>query len=282
MRALSPRFMKDLASGFLSLLLETVHLDVDLDLQIRQNYLNIYYKGNSLLKLDDCGEGRYRPFIHRKFTDGLAFQDFVDEHTLQVFLEAVPMLKVNILYKAHPSIETEYEQLIIRANNYQPHNNSEYFILDRQVVAGEAGRFDLTGFYWSRVGRRRGQVVPLCLMEVKYALNPDIQHIDQQVERYFDSLDPVRFALQAECILQQKLELGLFKGSKAQLEAMKTLAFSREIEQFQILLILIDYNPNSKLFDKAKLARLPFAGQVRVFKTGMAMWGPLFEKVGEG
>jgi hypothetical protein len=279
MRALSPRFMQDLTTGFLSPLPDMVHLDPDLDLQIRQDYLNIYFKGNSLLRLQDCGLGRYRPNIHEKFTCGLVLQDFVDPETLRVFLDAVPLLKKNILYNAKFSIETEYEQLIIRANNYQPHNNSEYFILDRQVVGGKAGRFDLTGFFWSRNRRRKHQVVPLCLMEVKYALNRDIQHIDEQVKRYFNSIDPESFAQEAEIMLQQKLELGLFKQRKEQLEAMKTLTFFRELKNFRILLILIDYNPHSKLFDPAKLTQLDFANQVRVLKTGMAMWEQGLERV---
>ena len=61
--------------------------------------------------------------------------------------------------------------MIIRANNYEPRNNSEYYIIDRQITAGDAGRFDLTGIYWARGKRRKGQEVSLCLMEVKFALN---------------------------------------------------------------------------------------------------------------
>jgi hypothetical protein len=80
-------------------------------------------------------------------------------------------------------------------------------------------------------------------------------------------------------MLQQKLELKLFKQRKEQLEAMKTLTFFRELKDFRILLILIDYNPYSKLFDPAKLTRLDFAKQVRVFKTGMAMWEQGLEPV---
>ena len=57
MRKLSDRFLQDLKSGFLSGLMARVHQDRDLDLEIRQDYLNIYYKGNSLLKLDQVRPG---------------------------------------------------------------------------------------------------------------------------------------------------------------------------------------------------------------------------------
>ncbi len=49
MHGLSPSFMADLQSGLLLGMLQQVRADKDLDLHIRDNYLNIYYKGNSLL-----------------------------------------------------------------------------------------------------------------------------------------------------------------------------------------------------------------------------------------
>jgi hypothetical protein len=280
MRKLSPVFMRDLSKGFLNPLLNKVCLDVDLDMQIRENYINIYFKGNSLLKLDER-QGSYKLYIDRKFIDELVIPKIVDENTLKLFLDNIPKLKENILLHGRTSIETEYEQLMIRANNYQPHNNNEYFILDRQVAAGKAGRFDLTGFFWSRAKRRKAQVVPLCLMEVKYALNPDIQNVDEQIKRYFEAIcqDPQSFAEEAETILSQKLELGLFKASKEQLEAMKTLTFFRDISHFRIILVLIDYNPYSKLFDETKFAKLEYADQIRIFKTGLAMWNPILKSI---
>lgn len=272
--------MHDLTTGFLNPLLNKVRLDVDLDMQIRENYINIYYKGNSLLKLEER-HGLYKLYIDRKFIDELVIPNIVDKNTLELFLDSIPKLKENILLHGRTSIETEYEQLMIRANNYQPHNNNEYFILDRQVAAGKAGRFDLTGFFWNRAKRRKSQVVPLCLMEVKYALNRDIQNVAEQIKRYFEAIcqNPQSFAEEAETILSQKLELGLFKASKEQLEAMKTLTFFRDISHFRIILILIDYNPYSKLFNETKLAELDYANQIRVYKTGLAMWDPLLKSI---
>ena len=55
---------------------------------------------------------------------------------------------------------------------------------------------------------------------------------------------------------------------------MKTLTFSRDIAQFQFILILVDYNPNSSMLNLESLASLPlsFATQVKVFCGGFAMW----------
>lgn len=55
--------------------------------------------------------------------------------------------------------------------------------------------------------------------------------------------------------------------------AMETLSFTREIDQFQFLVILVAYNLKSKLFGRSQLAALPFAKQVRIFECGFALWG---------
>jgi hypothetical protein len=37
----------------------------------------------------------------------------------------IPLLKENIIRYGKSSLEIEYEQMIIRANNYEPRNNTE-------------------------------------------------------------------------------------------------------------------------------------------------------------
>ncbi|OGO27153.1 MAG: hypothetical protein A2Z16_15310 [Chloroflexi bacterium RBG_16_54_18] len=274
MRRLKDSFIHDLKQGFLEGLTNTVRKDIDLDLQIRDNYLNIYYKGNSLLKLEQAGEHQYRATVHPKFAGGIDFSYLIDGATARSFVDKIPMIKENILLYGKSSLEIEYEQMIVRANNYEPRNNSEYFIVDRQYVAGRAGRFDLTGFYWPRTHRRKNQVVSPCLMEVKFALNQDIQDVHEQLKRYYNAIweDSAAIAEEIGIIFKQKLELGLFNQPANRLNAMKTLRFSPDIEQFQFILIMVDYNPFSRLLQMDKLAQLSFADQIRIFSGGFAMW----------
>jgi hypothetical protein len=56
------------------------------------------------------------------------------------------------------------------------------------------------------------------------------------------------------------------------INAMKTLTFSRDINKFQFILVLVDYNENSKLLDLTSLENLPFASQIKVFHAGFGMW----------
>lgn len=274
MRQLSPAFVACLQTGFLAELVRAVREDGDLDLEIRAGYLNIYFKGNSLLKLAEVSPRRYRVEVNAKFAGDLPLPPaLTDAATTAAFVAEIPRLKQAIVRHGASSLEIEYEQLIIRANNLEPRNASEYFIVDRQYPLG-GGRFDLTGIFWDRGHRRRNQVADPCLIEVKFALNADISAVDEQLARYYAALRPAAAEVAAECesILRQKLELGLYAGPPERLEAMQTLTVAREISRFQFVLFLVDYNPYSARLDLTKIARLPFADQVRVCYGGMAMW----------
>lgn len=272
MRKLSREFLECLKTGFLSSITESVRYDPDLVMDIRDGYINIYYKGNSLLMLSETKSG-YKAQIHEKFLAGVDIAlDFTPE-TVHKFMDAIPLLKQNVVYLGKRSLEIEYEQLIIRANNDERRNNTEYFIVDRQYALKE-GRFDLTGLFWDRGHRQKGDEVPVCLMEIKFALNIDIKEVQEQLERYYEAVKPRAAAIaeEMEQLFRQKLELGLYQQAKDRLAAMKTLKFSREIENYQFIVVFVDYNPNSTLLDLSKLADLPFVDQVKVFFTGFAMW----------
>ena len=52
LRILNIAYMNELKKGILSPLLERVILDASLDLEIRANYINVYYRGGSILRLE--------------------------------------------------------------------------------------------------------------------------------------------------------------------------------------------------------------------------------------
>ena len=283
MRKLSPTFLNCLNSGFLSKITEYARHDPDLTLEIRDAYINLYYKGNSLLKLTEAGSPLYyKAEIHKKFLEGLSMPPDLSRSTVAHFIENIPHLKENISRYGQQSLELEYEQMIIRANNFEPRNNTEYFIVDRQYTVKE-GRFDLTGMYWSRGGRRRNQEVPVCFMEIKFALNKDIQALHEQLARYYEPIKnhAACIAEEMEGIFKQKLALKLYDQPSERLNAMKTLTFSRDINDFQFILILVDYNENSRLLRGAleKIKKLPFADQVRIFYSGFGMWAQNVGKI---
>jgi len=273
-RALSKTFLHCLKSDFLSEITEYVKRDHDLNLEIRDSYINIYYKGNSLLKLAEVGSlPHYKADIHRKFLENVNISLDFSERTVPEFVINIPLIKENINRHGQNSLELEYEQLIIRANNFERRNNTEYFIVDKQYKIGR-DRFDLTGIYWDTNNRQRNREVPVCLMEIKFALNTDIGEVHNQMARYYESIKgkAAIIAEEMETIFKQKLELELYDQDSNRLRAMKALKFARNIEAFEFILILVDYNQNSSLLDLQNLSNLPFANQVKVFQTGFGMW----------
>jgi len=273
MRGLSDTFLTCLKTGFLSCITDDVKRDQDLNLEIRDSYINVYYKGNSLLKLDETKSFRYKAEISPKFLEGVDIPLFFTESTIAQFIYAIPRIKQNIVKLGKRSLEIEYEQMIIRANNFEPRNNSEYFIVDRQYV-DPAGRFDLTGIFWEMRHRKRNQEVPICLMELKFALNSDIKEVHDQLSRYYAAIKPraAEIAVEMQKVFRQKLDLGLYRQSEDRLDALKTLSFSKNIEQFQFILVLVDYNQNSSMLHLTNLADLPFANQIKIYRCGFAMW----------
>lgn len=284
MRGLTSTYLNCLQSGFLSPIIECVRTDPDLNLEIRENYVNVYFKGLALLKLSQTRSPmRYRAESHEKFLKGLELPLDFTEETVHQFVSKIPLMKENMARVGKRSLELEYEQMIIRANNFEPRNNTEYFIVDRQYSV-KIGRFDLTGFYWSRKNRAKYQEVPICLMETKFALNNDIQTIDEQLARYYSWIqkNAAEFAKEVEFIFKQKLALHLYRQRIDRLLAMETLTFSKELKNFQFILMFVDYNKNSSLLQKSmeNIKNLHFADQIKVFYSGFGMWQHNVKPVG--
>ena len=111
-------------------------------------------------------------------------------------------------------------------------------------------------------------------MEIKFALNSDIKEVHKQLERYYKAIKPIAgdIAQENEVILRQKIDLGLFNQPENRLDAMKTLSISKDIDKFQFILMLVDYNPNSKQLNLDNLKNLPFSDQIKLFYSGFGMW----------
>ena len=88
MRKISNSFLDCLKAGFLSEITEFVKADHDLNLEIRDGYINIYFKGNSLLKLTGTrSPDQYRAKVHKKFLVGLEAPVVFTESTTPEFVD---------------------------------------------------------------------------------------------------------------------------------------------------------------------------------------------------
>lgn len=277
-RGLNESLLELFKNGHLNTLIQCVRADKDLDFQIRENYINIYYKGHSLVKLSENLK------IESAFIKNTQAPLYLNnEEDTKKFIATMPVIKEEIrswrVENNKENLEGEYEQLLIRANNLEEKTASEYYMIDRQYqTEKEMGmnRFDLTGFYWNNKSPRSNKVVPLSFIEVKFGLNNDIQNLHEQLERYYNYVKNHTNELVEEyqVIFAQKLKLNLMNQNEDKLRALSEVKFSNNIDDFRFVIVLVDYNPRGKLVERAKigLKKLSFADQIRIYYTGFALW----------
>jgi hypothetical protein len=143
-RRLNNEFKEALQRGILFPLLELVRKDRDLLLEIRDRYIDIYFKGNRLIEISQSPG--YGVKTHEKFATGASLGPINTVEDAKKLVKELSNIKQRIaIHKPHAS-EIEIEHLLIRLNNREPNVNSEYFAIDRQGYYGHKPlRFDVFG-----------------------------------------------------------------------------------------------------------------------------------------
>jgi hypothetical protein len=178
-RKLTPEFMTALLNGVLLPLLNRIKEDQTLMLAIRKNYINIYYRGGNLCKVSRNGDGAvYTAYFDKKYNKKpkdlpVRFPFSLNNcEQVSALLEAIPELKYrmdNFLTK-HGKSEREFQQLVVRENNYSPiAGKTHYFIVDIEIAGILPGaRYDMLAVRWlSHERNLPGALVP-ALIEMKY------------------------------------------------------------------------------------------------------------------
>jgi len=275
MRELHPAFMDDLQAGRLRALLERVRLDCTLDLEIRKDYLNIYYRGGNLLRLGRRGRA-YTARFDKKYARGAPLPVVPDrigtEVEAQVWLDAFPHLKMamDLFLGHHPKDEREVQQLIARDNNVgSVGRHTDYYVCDIEYQEGRS-RFDLVAVHWPGTDRKQARQRRLVIGEVKHGDNAlggaaGLHAHVRDVEEFLS--DPARVAnLKAEMVgvFNQKRELGLLNSGRP------LDSFSHELPV--MLLILANHTPRSTRLREA-LSTLPETALREVLVAGSSLTG---------
>ncbi|HBK05613.1 MAG TPA: hypothetical protein DDZ81_07080 [Acetobacteraceae bacterium] len=303
-RSISDAFMNDLICGILSPLLGRVKEDHTLMLALRGSYINIYYRGGSILKIteDSTKKIEQQPSYEIGFDSEyhrassslpITFPTTVssDEDVKQL-VGVIPNLKyaMDRFFAKKNKSEREFQQLIVRENNLSPiANETEYFIVDIELAGVlPNARFDMLAVRWlSHERRTRSALVPV-LIEVKYgnhALDGDaglIKHLEDAYTLRENPQSWQNLLKGLHCHLAQLklLDLLKFNSSSAVPELLLHPTATPEL-----IFLLADYNPRSdKLlgilpkFDAALKSRDPQDSQeklfdVRFFQASFAGYG---------
>ncbi|MDX9993069.1 MAG: hypothetical protein RBS68_13605 [Anaerolineales bacterium] len=258
MRTLPEPFLQDLlqAHGHLHPILRRVKKDQTLMLAIRENAINIYYRGGNLVRIAGQTSSRYKADFDAKYNlSGQALPalpaNIQNQEEAVQWMEAFPILKqvMDEYFCIHSKPEREFQQLVARENNHSTiSNESEYFISDIEFADSDLhARFDLQGIRWDASRRSSGQCRP-ALFEMKYGDNAlggasgllkHLQDIDALVQ------DKVRYGqllATMESQFCQLDQLGLLKFTRSQVGIQVSLA--TEIKP-EVIFVLANHNPRS-------------------------------------
>ncbi len=252
MRSLNPEFIVALKDGILNPFLERVKKDKTLCLEIRENYLNIYYRGCSISKIEqnkDTNTYTYS-FDEKYFKKGtirLPNKNILEIEAAKAWVNCVPILK-NIIDMSPKGGEREFQQLVVRENNDGDiGNSSDYFICDIEYALGKArGRFDLIAVKWRSKGeeRKKNKNIGLAFIEMKYgdgAIGGEAgikKHIRDFTQFLTENSDKILDEMKN--IYNTKIELGLMSGGKKKIESIQRID---KLNKPEIILLLANHDP---------------------------------------
>jgi hypothetical protein len=188
------------------------------DLQIRNNYLNLYYRGNSIGRVSyDIYIELYKVNIHHKFVINRIRERFVpaNENDYLAFT-----LKKKQL---HPFFSTENLKFMgqkVREINYQEETTFEqmimtdnvgrkdFIIIDRQV----SDKTSKTKMDLLALKHKNGNKYQFCILEVKLGNNPELKgRVIDQLNGYIERISNnfLDYKRCYEINFSQKKELGL-------------------------------------------------------------------------
>jgi len=258
MRKLDNDFIKDLKKGLLKEVLELVHRDQTLCLEIRDNYINVYYRGGNILRIDKVGSKytyAFNPkyFVHDRFLMS-SKPVLPTSGPVSAYLELIPLLKQEMdrWFGENPKLEREVQQMILRDNNTDRlANDTDYYISDIEYSNSENGsRFDIVALKWpsTSVSRKDRTKPSLSLIELKYgddSLTKDagiVKHFED-IEKFVNSIKFSEFLDEVEIQFNQLIELGLiFKQDKP-------ISIDRKIHP-EFILVLANHKAASTILNR--------------------------------
>lgn len=163
----------------------------ELDLRLRDNYFNLYYKGNSLAKVH-VDRKPYGVEVHQDFAEGhptvSSWPMHGDYHAgkveagkLHSFFSKVNIDRMARMIKVRAyQEEIRVEQMLITDSLGQ----NDFFFIDRQITGGALGRsrLDLLALRQVTPGQNRYRFV---IVEVKLGNNPELRSdVGGQIQGY--------------------------------------------------------------------------------------------------
>ena len=255
MRALKNKtFLTDLKEGVLAPITEMVKSDTTLCLELRGRYINIYYRGGSLMKISTTRlAGTYSVSFNKSY---FRYGDAIDlperniksGRNVEAWLGVSPSLKraMDQHFAKRKRDEREFQQLVLRDNNFGSiAGSTDYYICDIEYRS-RFGQFDMIAVEWPSTSQDRKQTDNrrLIFVEVKHgdkalANKAGIHSHIRDINNYVKEVGYLREIKEdMVAVFNQKMRLGLMTCEK------ELRSFSDQPPR--LFLVLVNHDPDSE------------------------------------
>lgn len=252
-RQISNKMMEAFQTGKLLPLLEAVKKDDMLDMELRGDAVNIYYRGGSIFKITNHNE-KYSIYFNENYC-AVCGNKLESRPDVEEAVRNIPLYKqaMDLYIHAHPQYEREFQQIIARENNCNGKisASTDYYIADIEYV-DDNSRFDMVALKKlpTKIKDEKNIKVSLSLIEVKYgdgALKGSSgikKHLDD-FTRFLGNPQLVSdFCEDMSKVFKQKCELGLVDGIQE-----KQGNVTIDSEKPEVIFIFANHNPKSSILD---------------------------------
>jgi len=182
-------------NDFRFLIEKIIRSGFEYDLQIRNNYFNLYYKGSSLGKVSyNKNLKQYRIEIHTKFINDKIRNGFKSEQSGNYWIFKLPPSQLHPLFSSRNLAsmsqkvkevnfqeEISFEQMLMTDNL----NRKDLIIVDRQIVdTTDRTKMDLLA-----LKQKKNHDYSFCIIEVKLGNNPELkEYVIGQLNSYIQRI----------------------------------------------------------------------------------------------
>jgi hypothetical protein len=251
MRRLKAQFLADLKGGSLHPFIECAAVDDALDIEIRDNYINIYYRGGNLFRISAARSGYKVEFDLNYLSERRNDIVNIAPGNYSRWVNEAPFLKSQMdkFFCKKRKLEREFQQLVVRENNRSTiARSTDYYIADIEYANSANGsRFDMLAIKWPAGNGRKSNInASLSFIEVKYgdaALKGDAgleKHVED-IESFLENHNNRQAILkEMATVFNQKQELGLLEGIASPLAKL-------DDSNYEFILLLANHNPKSSI-----------------------------------
>ena len=277
-RAISDDFKKDLLEGKLSNLLEAVHNDNTLIMELRGDSVIIYYRGGALYTITSIETGYNIAFNMAYCAKKKLYLEIEENPSIENAVKYIAFYKHQMDFhraNADRELEKQGQQQLILENNIlggkkqgektdiSKSSTGDYYVLDMEYAykaSGIEARFDTVAVHWPSLGNRRksGKNLGISFLELKYfdgAMGNKSgigKHISDFVkfttdEKYKKAY--INMCKDMETVFKQKCELGLLPAytSRLNMENPKYSTITIDPNKTELIFVFINRDPDSSV-----------------------------------